>query len=48
MRILRSATEVLELVSRAMRRIDDTGFVEKSATDATGPREPIPTPGTNR
>ena len=43
-----SATEVRELVSSAMRRISLDRPSVKSATDATGPREPMPTPGTKR
>ena len=43
-----SATDVRELVSSAMRRISASGTLAYSATDATGPSEPMPTPGTNR
>ena len=39
---LTSATEVRELVSSAMRRTDSIGRRVKSATDATGPRDPMP------
>jgi len=39
--------DVRELVSSAMWRMSSTGRRVKSATEATGPREPIPTPGTN-
>ena len=43
-----SVTDVRELVSSAIDRICSTGTRVKSATDAIGPREPMPTPGTNR
>ena len=44
-----SATDVRELVSSAMRPdLGRAARVVKSATEATGPREPMPTPGTNR
>ena len=43
-----SVTDVRELVSSAIVRISATGKRVYSATEATGPRDPMPTPGTNR
>ncbi len=43
-----SATDVRELVSSAIERTSRIRFRVNSATDATGPREAIETPGTIR
>ena len=43
-----SATDVRELMSSASVAIRSTGTRLKTATDATGPSDPMATPGTMR